>query len=191
MVYKRGVDNSVADALSRRSHATELISSISVVTHQWSADIIAGYKDDQYTSDLLVKLATDSTSVPHFSIHDGLLKYKNRVWIGNNAILQHQLIRTLHSSPMGGHSGIHATVKRVQSLFASPGLKKMVTTFVHICPTCQQAKPERVKYPGLLQPLLTPSAAWQVVSIDFVEGLPPSHGQNCILVVVDLYVLQV
>jgi transposase InsO family protein len=42
-----------------------------------------------------------------------------------------------------------------------------------------------VKYPGLLQPLATP--AWQVVSLDFVEGLPLSHGYNCILVVVDLF----
>ena len=61
------------------------------------------------------------------------------------------------------------------------------SAFVPSCPTCQQAKPERVKYPGLLQPLATPSAAWQVISLDFVEGLPISHGFNCILVVVDLF----
>lgn len=58
---------------------------------------------------------------------------------------------------------------------------------VKSCPTCQEAKPERVKYPGLLQPLQTPSAAWQVISLDFVEGLPQSHGFNCILVFVDLF----
>jgi hypothetical protein len=52
---------------------------------------------------------------------------------------------------------------------------------------CQQAKVERVKYPGLLQPLSTPTAAWQVISLDFVEGLPTSHGFDCIMVVVDLF----
>jgi hypothetical protein len=46
---------------------------------------------------------------------------------------------------------------------------------------------ERVKYPGLLQPLTTPTAAWQVISLDFVEGLPVSHGFDCIMVVVDLF----
>ena len=66
-------------------------------------------------------------------------------------------------------------------------MKKLIISFVQSCPTCQQAKPERVKYPGLLQPLATPSAAWQVISLDFVEGLPISHGFNCILVVVDLF----
>jgi transposase InsO family protein len=101
--------------------------------------------------------------------------------------MQQQLITQMHSSPLGGHSGIPATVKRLQALFAWPGLRKHVHAFVKSCPTCQQAKPERVKYPGLLQPLQMPSAAWQVISLDFVEGLPQSKGYNCILVVVDLF----
>lgn len=50
-----------------------------------------------------------------------------------------------------------------------------------------KAKIERVKYPGLLQPLPVPSHAWQTVSLDFVEGLPKSKGYNCILVVVDKF----
>jgi hypothetical protein len=31
-----------------------------------------------------------------------------------------------------------------------------------------------VKYPGLLQPLPVPEFAWQVVGLDFIEGLPKS-----------------
>jgi hypothetical protein len=51
---------------------------------------------------------------------------------------------------------------------------------------CHQAKPDRSRYPGLLQPLPVPSHAWQVISLDFVEGLPPSGHYNSILVVVTL-----
>lgn len=87
----------------------------------------------------------------------------------------------------GGHSGIPATTRRIQEFFAWPGLRKHVDQFVRSCPTCQQAKIEHVKYPGLLQPLETPTSAWQVISLDFVEGLPNSHGYDCILVVVDLF----
>jgi hypothetical protein len=44
-----------------------------------------------------------------------------------------------------------------------------------------------VKYPGLLQLLTTPTAAWQVISLDFVEGLLVSRGYDCIMVVVDWF----
>jgi len=39
----------------------------------------------------------------------------------------------------------------------------------------------------LLSPLLVPDSAWQVVSLDFIEGLPKSKTFNCILVVVDKF----
>jgi hypothetical protein len=39
----------------------------------------------------------------------------------------------------------------------------------------------------LLQPLPVPDGAWQIVSMNFVEGLPTSGHANCILVVVDKF----
>jgi len=75
----------------------------------------------------------------------------------------------------------------MKQLFAWPGMKKFVHQYVQACLTCQQAKPDRTKLPGSLQPLPVPSTAWQVISLDFVEGLPKSGGYDCILVVVDLF----
>jgi hypothetical protein len=75
----------------------------------------------------------------------------------------------------------------MKKLFAWKGMKKAVHQFVKECITCQQAKPDRAKLPGLLQPLPVPSSAWQVISLNFVEGLPPSGNANCILVVVDYF----
>jgi transposase InsO family protein len=72
-------------------------------------------------------------------------------------------------------------------LFAWQGMKAMVHSFVTACEVCQQAKPDRSKLPGLLQPLPVPDRAWSVVSLDFIEGLPTSGGVSCILVVVDLF----
>jgi hypothetical protein len=120
-------------------------------------------------------------------LKDGIIRFKQRLWVGNNKALQQQLIAAFHSSPLGGHSGIPATTKRLKEFFVWPSLKKHVDQAVCSCPTCQQAKVERVKYPGLLQPLDTLSAAWQVISLDFVEGLPVSHSYDCIMVVVDLF----
>lgn len=66
-------------------------------------------------------------------------------------------------------------------------MKQMIKNFVTLCLICQQAKTERIRYPRLLQPLPVPNYAWQVVSLDFIEGLPSSKGSNCILVVVDKF----
>jgi hypothetical protein len=64
-------------------------------------------------------------------------------------------------------------------------MKQMIKDFVAQCTVCQQAKYERVKYPSLLQLLPMPKYGWQVVTLDFIEGLPKSKSFNLILVVVD------
>ena len=66
-------------------------------------------------------------------------------------------------------------------------MKSGVHEYVRACSVCQQAKPDRARYPGLLQPLPVPSSAWEMVSLDFVEGLPRSGNSDTILVVVDKY----
>lgn len=66
-------------------------------------------------------------------------------------------------------------------------MKGMIHHFVTHCTVCQQAKHERVKYRGLLQPLLVLEYAWKVVSLDFIEGLPKFNHFDCILVVVDKF----
>lgn len=65
-------------------------------------------------------------------------------------------------------------------------MKTAVKEFVLSCSICQQSKYDRSKPPGLLQPLPMSDSAWQVIYLDFIEGLPMSSTFNCILVVVDL-----
>jgi hypothetical protein len=66
-------------------------------------------------------------------------------------------------------------------------MKADVWRMVQSCSVCLQAKPDRARYPGLLQPLPVPAASWEIVSMDFVEGLPTSGSANAILVVIDKF----
>lgn len=59
----------------------------------------------------------------------------------------------------------------MKQLFYWTKTKDTVQTFVQQCDICQKAKPEHVKLPGLLAPLPIPEQAWEIVSLDFIEGL--------------------
>ncbi|CAI7803237.1 unnamed protein product [Closterium sp. NIES-54] len=63
-----------------------------------------------------------------------------------------------------------------------------VQQFVTSCDTCQRMKSSKQKKTGLLQPIPVPEQPWQVVSLDFITGLPStSRGNDSILVVIDKF----
>jgi hypothetical protein len=62
-------------------------------------------------------------------------------------------------------------------------MKCAVHEFISQCVICNQAKVDHACFPGLLQPLLVPTGLWQLISMDFIESLPPSQSYTCILVV--------
>lgn len=78
-----------------------------------------------------------------------------------------------------------ATYMRVNGLFYWPGMKKAVKEYIQSCDVCQRCKNESVPSLGLLQPLSIPEQAWCSISMDFIESLPKSQGNDIILVVVD------
>ena len=146
-----------------------------------------GYKDDESIIALLSKLAIDPTAVPHFTLQNGLLRYKNRIWLCTNKDLQLKIIQACHDSPVGGHSGVPVTYMRLKKMFSWRGMKSDVHKYVKSCMACQRAKPDRARLPGLLQPLPVPDSAWPVLSLDFVEGLPTSGQVICVLMVIDYF----
>lgn len=90
-----------------------------------------------------------------------------------------------HDSLVGGHSGFPATFRRIRRLFAWPKMKIQVLHYVRYCPVCQQAKPDRAASPGLMEPLPIPQQPWDMITTDFIAGLPQSGKFNCLWVVVD------
>lgn len=185
IVYKPGISNSAADALSRHPSPPAQLQAVSVCTPTWLADLVAGYDQDPDSQELLKQLAVHPDARPPFRLVDGVIRYSGRIWVGANVTLQQRIISALHASAIGGHSGFPVTHSRVKKLFCWKGLKRTVKDFVSACTICIQAKPDRSRYPGLLAPLPVPTEAWQVISMDFIEGLPTSASSNCIMVIVD------
>jgi hypothetical protein len=88
----------------------------------------------------------------HFSLHQGIIKYKNTIWLGHSVALQNKVTEQLHSTPIGGHSGALVTLQRVSKLFYWPHMKATIKEFVSACIICQQVKSERVPYQSQLKP---------------------------------------
>lgn len=181
--YKKGVNNTATDALSRCEEGEQL-AAVSECTPAWIQKLQEAYTDHPEDKQLFTALSVIGKDEKGFSLQDGVICFKGRVWIGHTLAQQH-VMEAVHNSGIGGHSGVTATYSRIKALFAWPNLKQTVQTFVQQCETCQQAKGEHTKLPGLLQPLPVPTQAWQVVSLDFIEGMPVSDRYNSILVVVD------
>ena len=108
VVYRKGKENVAADALSRVGHLMAL-QSVSMPTPKWLQEVLNSYHTDLVAHNLLQSLAVQSPDADGYSLDNGLIKYKNHVWVGNNSALKTKVIAALHASPIGGHSGIQAT----------------------------------------------------------------------------------
>lgn len=186
-MYKPGATNRATDALSHKSEHDSFCAAVSMIQPQWVQEVLAGYISDPATTEMIAKLSIDPEAVPGFTLRDDVLCYGARIWIGSNTALQQRILQAVHSSALGGHSGFPNTYQRLKQMFYWHGMKSKAHEFVSACITCQQAKPDRTRLPDLLHPLPVPAAAWQIISLDFIEGLPKSGNANCILVVVDSF----
>lgn len=157
--YKKGTTNTAADALSRRIHS-ETFMAISSAEPTWLQMLIEGYDDDPETKKLWEELTLTGSNDKGYTLEQGVIRFRGRIWVGKNNIAQQHITQALHASGIGGHSGVLATYQRIKRMFAWPKMKQTVASYVSTCSTCQQAKTEHTKLPGLLQPLPIPRSAW-------------------------------
>ncbi|XP_026450795.1 uncharacterized protein LOC113350907 [Papaver somniferum] len=79
------------------------------------------------------KLMVNTSAVPYFTYVDGILRYKNRLYIGSGANTRTTILASVHSSSVGGHSGIqawkHISMDFIEGLPASER-RTMILVFV-------------------------------------------------------------
>ena len=147
--------------------------------------MIDEYAMDLDFKDVMFAIAMRKNEKP-FTVKDGYLLYGN--WLCVTHALRDKVMYESHAPPYAGHRGIQATLKGAELYFYSPTMKKHITAYVSSCIVCQKVKYDRGKQPGLLQPLPILDGPWEIISMDFVFGLPrSSQGNTGIWTIVDRF----
>jgi hypothetical protein len=117
---------------------------------------------------------------------DGMLKFRNRVCVPNDAELKRVILSEAHQSLYTVHPGNTKMYRDLRKNYWWKGMKKDIAQYVEQCLTCQQVKAEHQRPTRPLQPLPIPEWKWERISMDFVSGLPrASSGQDAAWVIVD------
>ena len=158
---------------------------------QISANHIFLASDSSLDVDALKRaLASDSTWTQalergdrDWSVSNDVVLFRKKMYVPPSIRLS--IIQSRHDSPLAGHFGAGKTIELITRDYSWPNLPRQVRLYVQGCDSCQRVKVAHHAPYGKLQPLDIPSRPWQSISMDFITGLPLSHGFDCIWVVVD------
>jgi hypothetical protein len=185
IIYKKGKDNVVADALSQKYEDEGSFFSLSFIGPDWLQAVREEWLQDPKSSHLIQQLQNKAPAPLGYSWLQDELRYKGRLYLSKQSKLKSTMLSELHAIPTAGHSGFTKTYDRVKHSFFWDGMKQDIRKFVAECEVCQCNKGETVKSLGTLQLLSIPPAIWKDISMDFITSLPKSGNKSVIMVVVD------
>lgn len=173
----------VVDALSKKfeKYTPSLLALSSPMLDMFST-LKSFYKTDTVGQNLLTMASQKSEE---YSVSQGLLYYKNRVYIPDIESLHLSILKEYHHTLEGGHSRVKATLARLRSSFCWLGVYLAVKNMVKQCSNCQHNKYETQKKKGLLQPFPIPEREWEDITMDFITNLPNSYGRTVVWVLCD------
>lgn len=197
---KKGSENVVADHLSRleshEPHPTKEINEIfpdemlfQIITTPWYADYVNYLARSiiplDYSSHQKKKFFSD---LKHYFWDDPFLYRRGPDQIIRRCVPeveQHQILKSCHSAPYGGHfAAIKTAAKVLQSGFYWPTLFKDAHYMVKNYDKCQRTGNISRKNEMPLNSILEVEI-FDVWGIDFMGPFPSSYGQQYILVAVD------
>lgn len=121
----------------------------------------------------------------------GLLRFEGRAYVPRIPAVKQEIMKVNHDDPTGGHTAYARTLENIRRKYFWHNMNDEVRKYVNTCDTCQRIKVHRHAPYGKLQPLPIPEGPADLMSMDFITGLPASkHGgqtYDAILVVVDAY----
>eukprot|EP00253_Pinus_taeda_P016605 PITA_16605 len=184
----REKENKVADALSRK---VQNLYEVSI--SGWKSPFLEIIKEiaDQDTEYQQLKLQIQQSaredSQQEYELDDvGRIYFKKRLYVPNQSRIKNLIMDEFHVSHYAGHPGYQKMITAIRKEYFWPGMKKNIVEYLSRCLECQQIKAEHQHPAGLLQPLPVPEWKWEIISMDFITGLPKTKRNNdSIFVVVD------
>jgi hypothetical protein len=163
--YKKGNDNVVVDALSRK-HMLLTQLDVKVTGLESLCALYATNVDfaEPY------RLCSLGKAWDKFHIHDGYLFRANKLCVLESS-LRLLLLQESHAGGLAGHFGHEKTLLMLAHHFYWPCMHRDVDHYVKRCITCNTSK-SKLKPHGLYTPLPAPTTPWEDISMDFVLGLP-------------------
>ena len=133
-IYKKGKNNVVAYALSRKDEDVEtLLCAISIIQQEWITKVKDEWKNDEEVWSLIQKLHQDPSTYDKFHWKNDSLWYKDNLYLCKNSQLKQKILMELHTSPLGGYSRFLKTYHKVKKEFFWDGLKSYIQEFVAEC----------------------------------------------------------
>jgi hypothetical protein len=85
IIYRKGIENVAADALSRVAHLMA-VQAVSSVQPAWIQEVLNSYTTNPHAQQLLKQLAISSPDSQGFSLARGLIWHHDKVWIAQFSI---------------------------------------------------------------------------------------------------------
>ena len=189
--YRKGTENTRADALSRRTDYLKDIpktkesilkfdtqGSITYNKKTLAATFTSRNEDleneikEQLKQDKVIQGILAKEDKQGFEEHQGLVLFEGLVYVPKP--LRERLIKEHHDPPVVGYPGIHKTLERLTTSYYFPGMRKAIEEYIKRCDICQRTKHLRHKPYGLQQSPKTPDRAWKSIALDFITKLPKS-----------------
>lgn len=138
IVYKVGVENKVADGLSRvmidrQLDANGLLCALTVSSSIQMQSIFDELDANEDIQKLIKEVLLETVAKVGYTVVGGRLFYKGRLFLSRTSQFIQQILREYHDGVMGGHSGILKTIKRIQQIFYWPKMKEDVKKYVSEC----------------------------------------------------------
>jgi hypothetical protein len=123
IIYKKGKDNVVANALSKKYEDEGSLFSLSFIVPDWLQVVCQEWLQDPKSSHLIQQLLYNSPISPGHSWLNDELQYKGRLYLSKHSKLKSTVLFELHATPTAGYYGFTKTYDRVKRSFFWDGMK--------------------------------------------------------------------